>query len=176
MELKKLTQVLLLSLGFSLMLSAEPAGSPEISYTVSVCNVKGMIINQMEQCIAVLQKTKGKTTGSDYLIKGAKSGIRIKIQEGCFQVTSDQSSGMLDPNKYVYLYKLTSGKTGRSFTITDGGYSSPSLIPVTIELIEGFHYKVTVGSALVPGEYGFTDRTTVTPEGNLTVWAFGIDQ
>jgi len=36
-------------------------------------------------------------------------------------------------------------------------------------------YKIVPGAALQPGEYAIVDKTTITTEGNYTVWAFGID-
>ena len=133
----------------------------------------------LEQTTGTLQKGKGKSTGSTYSIQGTRASTqRFKIGDQCFQVVS--ATGQPEPSAYISLYKLTVEKTTRSFTISTDGSASSGLIPVQlISITTGSpDYKVFLGpgASLFPGEYVFIDKSTITTDGKINVWAFGIDQ
>ena len=90
------------------------------------------------------------------------------------------STGQAAPTNYVSLYKLTVGKTNRSFTMNNDGSASTDMITVQLVSIDTSpgHYKVFLGpgASLFPGEYAFIDKTTITTDGKIKVWSFGIDQ
>lgn len=127
-----------------------------------------------EKTTAVYQKPKGKATTNDYIISGAKSTLRLKIVQAIFSAHPNESTISLNPSLYISLYKVSSGKTNRSLSMTPEGGGSMWL-PVNISKIDDYTIRVTPGVAMVPGEYVIVDRTTITSEGNYTVWAFGID-
>jgi hypothetical protein len=127
-----------------------------------------------EKTTAVYQKPKGKAKTSDYIISGTKSPIRLKIEQAVFDAYPDESSATLDPSLYIGLYKVSSGKNSRTLSMNaDGG--GASWLPVTITRPDAYSIRITPAVAMQPGEYALVDRTTTTPEGNLTVWTFGID-
>ena len=127
-----------------------------------------------EKTIAVYQKPKGKATTTDYIISGAKSAVRLKIAETNFFAYADETSTSLNAFLYISLYKLSSGKSNRTLAIDAGG-GGPLWIPVNMAKTNETTYKITPGAAMQPGEYALVDKTTITPEGNYTVWTFGID-
>jgi hypothetical protein len=55
----------------------------------------------------------------------------------------------------------------------DGG--SAMYIPVTITKPDEYTIRISPSVAMLPGEYAFVDKTTITADGNVTVWTFGID-
>ena len=131
----------------------------------------GKIKAKLEQSQALLQ-TKGKTsaTASSYIISGTKSAIRLKISETVFQSLSDQSTGAMNPADYISLYKLTVGKTNRSFTINTDGSTNGMLISISFSSLDPpFSYKVGPSNGLVSGEYAFIDKSTMTTDGKITV-------
>jgi hypothetical protein len=141
------------------------------SYVVTSCSTG--YDGQLEQANASLQKTKGKqTTSPTYTIEGTKSVKRIPINQTCFQVLS--GPGQSDPFQYVSLYKLTVGKTNRSFTVNNDGSANSAWIPVQMPL-DGDKYKVYLSKSLTQGEYVFIDKSTTTADGSMKIWAFGID-
>src|SRR5258705_2006564 len=87
------------------------------SYTIWAIDPKsGTAKATLEKSTAVIQ-TKGKTsaTSFSYTINNAKSLIRIKIADAVFQSSGRTELG--GPSDYISLYKLSAGKTNRSFTI-----------------------------------------------------------
>jgi len=144
-----------------------------LPYLVVSCSPDGQI-QQLEPAMATLQKAKGKpSTASTYSIDGIKSTRRFRLNELCFQVHS--GAGQSDPFMYITLYKLSVGKTNRSFTINSDGSYNPSMIPMQIPLMEANKYKVYLGGSVTEGEYVFVDKSTITSDGKISVWAFGID-
>ena len=153
-----------------------------INYQLVGCGLNsatGVTGDLLEQATGTLQKAKGKSTGSTYFIDGTKSTkARFKIGDQCFQVVC--STGQPAPAAFVSLYKLTVGKTNRSFTMNNDGSASSDLIPVQLiqDATQGSYYKVFLGpgASLFQGEYAFVDKSTLTTDGKITVWALGIDQ
>ena len=87
------------------------------SYTIWAIDPNSGIANvALEKSTAVIQ-TKGKTstTSSSYTISNATSTIRIKINNAAFQSTLNSQNTLGNANDYITLYKLSSGKTNRSF-------------------------------------------------------------
>lgn len=152
-----------------------------INFQVVSCGLNsatGVTGEVLEQATGTLQKGKGKSTGSTYSIEGTRSLTnRFKIGDQCFQVV--RSTGQPDPATYVSLYKLTVGKTNRSFAINNDGSASSGLISVQLiqDATTSSYYKVFLGpgASLFPGEYAFIDKSTLTTDGKINVWAFGID-
>jgi hypothetical protein len=145
------------------------------SFTIySIDPKSGLAKATLEKSIAVIQ-TKGKTstTSSSYTISNAKSPVRIKITDAVFQSSTNSYDS---PSDNISLYKLSSGKTSRSFTINTDGTTNAALIPVNFIPTETrVNTKLMPAKALIPGEYVFVDMSTKTADGNITVWAFGID-
>ena len=138
---------------------------------------RGTVKAILEKSTAMIQ-TKGKTstTSSSYIISNTKSPVRIRIGDAVFQSALENLNSHLSPSDYVVLYKLSSGKTNRSFTINTDGTTNAALIPhnfIPGETRE--KTRIIPAQALSPGEYAFVDRSTTTAEGNVTVWTFGID-
>ena len=136
----------------------------------------GEVKDKLELSQAIFQ-TKGKTstTSSSYTISNAKSLVRIKINDAVFQ-SLDNSNSYLSPSDNISLYKLSSGKTSRSFVINTDGTTNAALILVNFIPTETRTYtKMAPAQALIPGEYAFVDLSTKTADGNITVWTFGID-
>ncbi len=159
----------------SIMISAFIARP--FAYTFSSITPElGEVKDKLELSQAIFQ-TKGKTstTSSTYNISGIKSTMRIKISEAFFQAKSDQTTGSMNPADYISLYKITVGKSTRSFTIKTDGSANAMLIPIVFRNRDLITYRVTPSSGLLPGEYAFIDKSTTTAEGNVTVWTFGID-
>ncbi len=147
------------------------------SYTISAIDpARGTVKATLEKSTAVIQ-TKGKqsTTSSSYSIVNAKSVIRIKMADAIFQSYSDKSTALLGPEDYLSLYKLTTSKTGRTFTIYSDGTANAALIPISIVPTDVQICKISPKQGLIPGEYVFVDRSTTTADGNITVWTFGVD-
>ena len=147
------------------------------AYTLSVVDpARGTVKAGLEKATALIQ-TKGKqsTTASSYSIANTKSAIRIKLADAIFQSYSDKSTALLGPEDYLSLYKLTTSKTGRTFTIYSDGTANATLIPITITTTDVQICRVVPKQGLIPGEYAFVDRSTTTTDGNITVWCFGID-
>ncbi len=141
------------------------------SYVVISCSTG--YDGQLEQANASLQKAKGKqTTSPTYTIEGTRSAKRIPINQTCFQVLSGAGQG--DPFQYVSLYKLTVGKTNRSFTVNNDGAANSAWIPVQMPL-DGDKYKVYLSKNLDKGEYAFIDKSTTAADGSMKIWVFGID-
>lgn len=93
-----------------------------------------------------------------------------------FNPRLDNLNTLGGPSDYISLYKLSSGKTSRSFTINTDGTANAALIPVNFIPTETrVNTKINPVQALVPGEYAFVDMTTKTADGNITLWTFGID-
>jgi hypothetical protein len=128
----------------------------------------------LEQLTATLQKAKGKSVTSTYLINGSKSPLRFKLNETCLEVLC--TTGQPDPFQNITLYKLTTSKTNRTLTITTDGSNNTSWIPMQIPYEESNKWKVIPAAILTVGEYAFVDKTTMTTNGNVVVWTFGIDQ
>ena len=147
---------------------------PLIYYFSTVDPATGKDGTKPEKTIATYIKPKGKVTTADYTIAGAKSSKRLKIAEAIFNAYADESSTTLNPSLYIFLYKVTVGKTTRTLTMNPDG-SGPMYIPVTITKPDGYTIRVSPGVAMLPGEYAIVDKTTTTAEGNVTVWTFGID-
>jgi hypothetical protein len=147
------------------------------AYTLSAIDpARGTVKANLEKSAAVIQ-TKGKqsTTSSSYSIVNAKSTIRIKLADAIFKSYSYKSTALLGPEDYLSLYKLTTSKSGRAFTIYSDGTSSAALIPISITSTDVQICKISPKQGLIPGEYAFVDRSTTTVDGNITVWTFGID-
>lgn len=147
------------------------------AYTLTAIDpAKGTVKATLEKSTAVIQ-TKGKTsaTSSSYTISNAKSLVRIKIGDAVFQSYSDKSTALLGPEDYISLYKLSSGKKDRSFTINTDGTMNSALIPISFTPTDVQMNRITPTQGLIPGEYAFVDRSTTTADGNITVWTFGID-
>ena len=146
------------------------------SFTISQLDPKtGMAKITLEKSTALIQ-TKGKTstTSTSYTISNAKSVVRIKINDAVFQSSGTTELG--GPSDYISLYKLSSAKTNRSFTINTDGTTNVALIPVNFIPTETRAYtRIQPVQALIPGEYAFVDISTKTTDGNITVWCFGID-
>ena len=82
----------------------------------------------------------------------------------------------MNPADYVFLYKLVVGKTYRTFTINTDGTANAMLIPIVFASLDPpFSYKVAPVNGLVPGEYAFIDKSTITSDGKITGWTFGVD-
>ena len=145
------------------------------SYQLKTCGptTAGVSGELLEQLTATPQKTKGKSTAPTYTINGVKSPIRFKLNETCFEINAD--TGMPDPFQNIFLYKLTSSKTGRTLTMINDGSNNSTWIPTQIPQTEPGKYKVYLGGTITAGEYAFVDKTTTTSSGNVTVWTFGID-
>lgn len=135
---------------------------------------EGKVIKKMESLPATYQAPKGKATAATYTIAGAKSIARLRIAQAVFQSDSDPASGTLDAASYIGLYKLTVGKSNRTFTMNTDG-SSTAMIPVSFTVLDQLSRRILVSGAILPGEYAFVDRTTTETTGNVTVWCFGID-
>ena len=147
---------------------------PTVYYFSSVDPVRGFDGRKPEKSTAVYQRPKGKATTNDYLISGVKSSARLKIEETNFFAYPDESSKSLNAFLYISLYKVNSGKINRTLSITgDGG--GAMWIPVNMIKVSESAYKIIPGAAMQPGEYAIVDKTTITAEGNYTVWTFGID-
>ena len=146
------------------------------AFTISQLDPKtGMAKATLEKSTAMIQ-TKGKTsaTSSSYTISNAKSLIRIKITDAVFQ--SNNLNSYLSANDYISLFKLSSGKTSRSFIINTDGTPNAALMPLNFVPTEQRNYvRIVSAQALIPGEYAFVDMSTKTADGNITVWCFGID-
>ena len=134
----------------------------------------GRIGTKPEKTIATYIKPKGKSTSADYTIAGAKSLKRLKIEEAVFNAFPDESSATLDASLYIFLYKVSVGRTTRTLTMNPDG-SSSMYVPVNITKPDAYTIRVSPAVAMQPGEYVIVDKTTTTAEGNITVWTFGID-
>jgi hypothetical protein len=159
---------------FAITICCSFMSKPFLYYFSMVDPTTGRDAGKPEKTTAVYQKPKGKVTTNDYIISGAKSSKRLKIAEAIFNATSDDATATLDPSLYISLYKVSSGKTSRTFSMTPEG-GGVMWLPVNISKPDGYTIRIIPGVAMVPGEYVIVDRTTVTSEGNYTVWAFGID-
>ena len=147
---------------------------PNVYYFSSVDPVRGFDGRKPEKTTAVYQKPKGKATTTEYVISGSKSSVRLKIEETNFFAYPDESSKSLNAFLYISLYKVSSGKSNRTLSMTpDGG--GVMWLPVNINKVSESAYKILPGVAMQPGEYAIVDKTTITAEGNYTVWTFGID-
>jgi len=166
----------LLTIAFVCLLTFSAFRHHIFSYQVKTCGptTAGTSGELLEQLTATLQKTKGKPTVPTYTIVGVKSPIRFKLNETCFELYAD--TGMPDPFQNLSLYKLTSSKTGRTLTMISDGSNNSTWIPTQIPQVEPGKYKVYLGGVVTAGEYAFVDKTTTAPNGNVTVWTFGIDQ
>jgi hypothetical protein len=145
-------------------------------YTIWAIDPKSGLANvALEKSTAMIQ-TKGKSsaTSSSYTISNTKSLVRIKIADAVFQSSGTTELG--GPSDYISLYKLSSGKTSRSFVINTDGTTNTALIPVNFIPTDTRAYtKIIPAQALIHGEYAFFDISTKTADGNITVWTFGID-
>lgn len=140
---------------------------------VAIDPATGKAKAKLQPNTAIKQKPKGKTTAVTYSIEGAKSSVRLKLEDNLFDVISDMQSGSLNPILYIGFHKLTSSKNGRTLVIDPN--SGENVFGFNISPIDANVYRLIVGAALQSGEYAFVDKTTTTPEGHLTVWTFGID-
>lgn len=134
----------------------------------------GRLAGKPEKATAVYIKPKGKAISTDYTIAGAKSTIRIKIQQAVFNAFPDESSATLNPSLYIFLYKVGVGKSSRTLTMNPDG-SSTMLVPVIVTKPDPYTILISPSVAMQPGEYAIVDKTTTTADGNVTVWTFGID-
>ena len=166
--------IAIIALACSLMFLAFT--SKPFAYSLSAIDMTGKTKTKLEQSLALLQ-TKGKTsqTSSTYNISNAKSAIRLKISETVFRSSSDKSTLTMNPADYISLYKLTIGKTNRSFTMNTDGSANAALVPLVFSAEDYGFYKIGPANGLIAGEYAFVDKSTTTTEGNITVWTFGID-
>ena len=145
------------------------------SYVIYAVDAKeGKIFKKLESVSSSYLAPKGKATAGTYTIAGAKSTTRLKIIEAIFQSNADPATGLLDPVSYIGLYKLTAGKSNRTFTMNADG-SSTSIMPISFTALDPLSKRIGVSGAILPGEYAFVDRTTTDANGNVTVWCFGID-
>ncbi|MES1214488.1 MAG: hypothetical protein ABUT20_03140 [Bacteroidota bacterium] len=135
---------------------------------------EGKIIKRLESLSAAYQAPKGKATAATYTIAGTKSTARLRIIEATFQSDADPATGLLDAASYIGLYKLTVGKSNRTFTMNTDG-SSTSMMHLNFTSQDPLSRRITVSGAILPGEYAFVDRTTTETDGKVTVWCFGID-
>ena len=148
---------------------------PPFAYSIYTVDATiGKVRAKLESSSAAYQKPKGKENAATYNITGAKSSLRLKIADAVFQSDSEPSTGTLNPANYIGLYKLSVGKSNRSFTMNSDG-SSISMIPVTFTSLDQLSNRIAVSGAILPGEYAFVDRTTTDLDGNVKVWTFGID-
>lgn len=145
----------------------------------SVDPAKGHVKANLEQSTAVFQKPKGKSTSSSsslYNITGAKSALRLKINETVFQSLSDKTTGTMNPADHIFLYKLSVDKANRTFTINADGTTNAMLVSIAFTPLDPpLIYKVAPANGLTPGEYAFIDKSTTTTNGNVIVWTFGVD-
>jgi len=149
------------------------------SYTISSIDPKtGMAKATLEKSTAVKSKGKTTTTSSSYTISNATSMVRIRINDAIFHASLDNLNSLGGPSDYISLYKLSLGKSNRSFTINTDGTTNAALIPVNFIPTETRAItRINPVQGLIPGEYAFIDRSTMSADGsNITVWAFGIDQ
>jgi len=151
-----------------------------LNYQVIGCgiNAAGATGELLEQATATLPKGKGKSATSTYSFQGTRALTqRFKIGDQCLEVVA--STGQSNPTGIVSLFKLTVGKTNRSFSITEDGTTASGEISFQLTPVDGSpgHFKVFLGpgATLFPGEYVFADRSTSTTDGKINVWAFGID-
>ena len=147
------------------------------SFTIGTVDPSGVVKAKLEKSTAMIQ-TKGNTslTSSSYTIGLAKSPVRIKIRDAVFQSSSDDPNSFLSSSDYISLYRLTSDKKNRSFTINTDGTTNAALIPINFIAGETrLNTKLMPAQALLPGEYAFVDMSTKTADGNITIWGFGID-
>jgi hypothetical protein len=163
-----------LFLAITLAIACSFISKPFAYYFITVDPATGRDGTKPEKTIATYIKPKGKTTTTDYTIAGAKSSKRLKISEAFFNANPDESSTNLNPSLYIFLYKVSVGKTTRTLTTNPDG-SGPMYIPVNITRPDGYTIRITPDVAMVPGEYAIVDKTTTTADGNVTVWTFGID-
>lgn len=147
---------------------------PFAYYFSTVDPLSGKDGTKPEKTIATYIKPKGKATSADYTIAGEKSLKRLKIEEAVFNAYPDESSTTLNPSLYIFLYKVSVGRTTRTITMNPDG-SSSMYVPVNITKPDGYTIRVSPAVAMQPGEYVIVDKTTTTAEGNVTVWTFGIE-
>lgn len=140
----------------------------------SVDPATGKIKAALQPNTAVKQKGKGKTaTAVTYLIDGSRSSVRLKFEDSYFNVLSDLQTSNLNPILYIGLYKLTTGKNGRTLVIDPN--SGENVMAFNLSPLDANTQRIIVGATLQSGEYAFVDKTTTTADGNVTVWTFGID-
>ena len=165
----------LLTIAFVCLLTFSAFRHNTFSYQIKTCMVTtdGSSGELLDQQTAAFQKAKNKTSAPTYTINGAKSPLRCKLNQTCFEVYA--GTGMPDPFQNISLYKLTSNKTGRTLTMINDGSNNSTWIPMQVPQVEPGKYKVYLGGAVTAGEYAFVDKTTTTSNGNVTVWCFGID-
>ena len=145
------------------------------SYVIFAVDIRdGQMSKKLESVPATYQAPKGKVTSATYTITGAKSTVRLKIIEAIFQSQADPATGLLDPASYIGLYKLSVGKSNRTFEMNANG-TSTSMMLISFTSLEQLSRRIAVTGAILPGEYAFVDRTTTDGSGNVTVWCFGID-
>lgn len=157
-----------------LVIACSFIAKPIVYYFITVDPETGRDGTKPEKVIATYVKPKGKTTSADYIIAGTKSLKRLKIAEAVFNAYPDGSSTTLNPSLYIFLYKVSIGKTNRTLTMNPDG-SGPMYIPVNISKPDGYTVRIVPAVAMQPGEYAIVDKTTTTADGNVTVWTFGID-
>jgi hypothetical protein len=150
------------------------------AYTLSAIDpAKGAVKAKLDQSTGEFQKPKGKATSSSsslYNITGAKSALRLKINETVFQSLSDKTTSTMNPADYIYLYKLGIDKANRTFTVNTDGTTNAMLVSILFTPLDPpLTYKVAPASGLLPGEYAFIDKSTTTANGNIIVWTFGVD-
>ena len=163
-----------LFLVITLAIACSFSTKPFAYYFATVDPETGRDGTKPEKTIATYIKPKGKATTADYTIAGAKSSKRLKIAEAVFNAYPEESTATLNPSLYIFLYKVSVGKTTRTLTMNPDG-SSSMYIPVTITKPDGYTIRVSPAIAMQPGEYVIVDKTTTTADGNVTVWTFGID-
>lgn len=131
----------------------------------------------LERIYASLPAAKGNktTTTTLYEIAGGKSTVRIRAIEALFNATSDLKTSGTDPSTVIQLFKLDASKNKRTFSLTPDNRINSIEIPVSFQAIDNLNFKITVFTALGAGEYAFVDKTTTTGNGNVMVFAFGID-
>ena len=151
-----------------------------LGYQVIGCGINdaGVSGELLAQATGTLQKGKGKSSAITYSFEGTRALTqRFKVGGACFEVVA--STGQPDPTGIVSLFKLTVGKTNRSFSITNDGTTPAGEISFQLTAVDGApgHFKVFLGpgASLPQGEYVFADRSTITTDGKITVWAFGVD-
>src|ERR1051325_1307579 len=129
-------------LAITLAIACSFISKPFAYYFITVDPATGRDGTKPEKTIATYVKPKGKTTTTDYTIVGAKSTKRLKISEAFFNANPDESSTNLNPALYIFLYKVSVGKTTRTLTMNLDG-SGPMYIPVNITKPDGYTIRLT---------------------------------
>lgn len=114
--------------------------------------------------------------GSNYVIDGARSAVRIKA--GSDTRFAVKLSGMMDPSSLIKLYRLDPQKKSREISMTN--QSSKDIIDCNVQKSGNDVYILVPSIRLTPGEYGFQNAMMMNNAGmgrmSYTFFAFGVDQ